>query len=158
MKKTAQDDGPPPTFPDHREVYEVLKGRVPGHHNFGQRVCSPVWASRIKLNRNSISRDWSLASNLRNLHLPCLDVPLLQSDVWPIRWRWARILCVDDVQYSHMQHILRTAHSDRRSPANVGKDSLHNTHYKLITFIPTTSDSTSLTRNWKVENVAWQRE
>jgi tRNA (guanine10-N2)-methyltransferase len=42
MEKTAQDDGPPPTFPDHREVYEVLKGRVPGYHNFGQRVCSPV--------------------------------------------------------------------------------------------------------------------
>lgn len=39
MEKTAEDDGPPPTFPDHREIYEVLKGRVPGHHNFGQRVC-----------------------------------------------------------------------------------------------------------------------
>jgi hypothetical protein len=40
MEKTADDDGPPPTFPDHREEYEVLKGRVPGHHNFSQRVRS----------------------------------------------------------------------------------------------------------------------
>lgn len=49
MEKTAQDDGPPPTFPDHREVYEVLKGRVPGHHNFGQRVCRLLELRDIKL-------------------------------------------------------------------------------------------------------------
>jgi hypothetical protein len=38
MEKTAEDDGPVPTFVDHREEYESLKGRLPGHHNFGQRV------------------------------------------------------------------------------------------------------------------------
>jgi hypothetical protein len=47
MEKTAEDDGPRPTFKDHREEYEVLKGRVPGHHNFGQRVCARLGNGRF---------------------------------------------------------------------------------------------------------------
>jgi hypothetical protein len=52
MEKTAEDDGLPPTFPDHREEYEVLKGRVPGHHNFGQRVCLPLRSKSLPTDRS----------------------------------------------------------------------------------------------------------
>lgn len=35
MVKTAQDDGPAPTFGDHSEF---VQERLPGHHNFAKRV------------------------------------------------------------------------------------------------------------------------
>ncbi len=37
MEKTAEDDGPPPTFEDH-DVSQMTKVKVPGHRNFSQRV------------------------------------------------------------------------------------------------------------------------
>jgi tRNA (guanine10-N2)-methyltransferase len=40
MEKTAEDDGPPPTFDDQEELPEITEGNLPGHHQFRDRVSS----------------------------------------------------------------------------------------------------------------------
>lgn len=47
MVKTAEDDGPRPTFGDHSDL---LVEKEPGHHRFAQKVCSaPAEAPMFQL-------------------------------------------------------------------------------------------------------------
>lgn len=63
MEKTAQDDGPPPTFGDHSDL--IGEDRVPAHHQFAKRVSIHVRRgldssmARQPADKNSTSRSLS---------------------------------------------------------------------------------------------------
>lgn len=49
MEKTAQDDGPPPTFGDHSDL--IGEDRIPAHHQFAKRVSEASTGERTAMLR-----------------------------------------------------------------------------------------------------------